>query len=163
MEEHSAPYAQIPVIPAGRGRLLSMIAVLVVLAVLVVGVVVALVISRRTRPDAPTQPASYAVPAQVDRADFDRPSAPWLVAVFTSLSCASCEGTVEKAAALASDDVVVQAVEFTERRDLHERYDVEAVPMLLVADIDGVVRGSFIGTPSAAELWSAVAGIRENS
>jgi hypothetical protein len=68
---------------------------------------------------------------------------------------------VDKASALASDDVAVQAVEFTERRELHERYDIEAVPMLLIADSDGVVRGSFIGSPTAADLWAAVANLRE--
>ena len=50
--------------------------------VVVVSVVVAVVLERR-RPEAPTQ-SSWAVPAQVDRADFTRPDAPWLVAVFTS-------------------------------------------------------------------------------
>ncbi len=34
--------------------------------------------------------------------------------------------------------------------------------MVLVADADGVVRASFVGSPSAADLWAAVAELRES-
>ena len=138
-----------------------MVAVLIVVGVLAVSVVVALVIGRRTTPDAPTQPAQYGVPAQLDRADFARPDAPWLVVVFTSATCDACASVVDKANVLASSEVAVQDVEFTADRTLHERYDIEAVPMLLVADGDGVVRASFLGSPSAADLWAAVAELRD--
>ena len=140
-----------------------MVAVLVVVPVLLVAVAVALVLSRRTAADAPTQPAQYGVPAQLDRADFARPDAPWLVVLFTSATCDACAGMRDKASALASDDVAVQDVEFTIGRDLHERYDIDAVPMLLIADRDGVVRGSFIGSPTAADLWAAVADLRDEA
>lgn len=140
-----------------------MLAFVLIPLVMAAALAVAVVINRRSRPGAPTGPASYGVPAQIDRSDFEGESRPWLVAVFTSSSCSSCADVLEKALVLASESVIVQEVEFTARRDLHERYDIEAVPMLLVADSDGVVRGSFIGTPSASELWSAVADIRENS
>ena len=54
-----------------------------VIAVVLVGVAiaVALIIERR-RPAPPTQP-TWAVPSQLDRDDFDRPDAPWLIVVFT--------------------------------------------------------------------------------
>ena len=139
----------------------SVIAIGILLPVAVISGLVALVLSRRGRPDAPTQPAQYGVPALLDRSDFVRPDAPWLVAVFSSASCDACAGTLEKARALASDEVAVQEVEFSADRALHDRYDIEAVPMLLIADHEGVVRGSFIGTPSAADLWAAVADVRE--
>ncbi len=87
-----------------------MVAVLIVVVVLAVSVAVALVISRRTTPDAPTQPGQYGVPVQLDRADFDRPDAPWLVAVFTSATCDACASVVDKARVLASNDVAVQDI-----------------------------------------------------
>src|SRR5262249_41308208 len=109
----------------------------------------------------PTQPRQYGVPKQLDRDDFDGPATPWLVVVFSSDTCASCAGTVEKALPLASPDVVVQDVTFQARPELHERYAVDAVPMVLVVDDEGVVRASFIGLPTAADLWAAVAEVRE--
>ncbi len=127
--------------------------------VVLIAVVVAVVMERR-RPEPPTQGA-WAVPAQLDRADFARPDAPWLVAVFSSATCLTCKGTWEKAAALASDAVAVQEVEAVQRRDLHERYGIDAVPAVVVADADGVVRASFLGEPSAADLWAALAGLRD--
>lgn len=133
---------------------------LVVAAVLVVvAVVVAVVIDRRQRRDAPTQP-TWAVPSQLDRADFARPDAPWLVAVFTSATCASCQGTVEKARVLACDDVAVDDVEVVARKEVHQRYGIDAVPLLVVADAAGVVRASFVGPPTATDLWAAVAEVR---
>ena len=81
---------------------------LIAAAIVVVAVVVAL-IARRRRPDAPTQPAGR-VPTQLDRGDFERPDAPWLVAVFTSATCHTCADVVAKATVLASDDVAVTAL-----------------------------------------------------
>jgi hypothetical protein len=116
--------------------------------------VLAIVLERR-RPQAPTQ-RKWAVPAQLDRADFERPGAPWLVAVFSSATCDSCATAVARARAMGSADVVVQEVEFSARRDLHERYNIETVPMVVIADRQGVVRGHFIGTPSDDQLAEAM-------
>jgi len=126
--------------------------------VVVVAAVVAFVVERR-RPDAPTQ-ARWAVPTQLDRADFGRPEAPWLVALFTSATCDSCARVIEKAKVLASGEVVVEDVEIGEKPDLHRRYHVEAVPTIVVADGEGVVRASFVGPPTATDLWAAVAEAR---
>ncbi len=124
-----------------------------------IAVVAAAVIGRR-RPDPPAQPR-WAVPAQLDRADFARPDAPWLVAVFTSATCRSCSDAVRAAAPLASAQVGVDEVEVGARPHVHRRYGVEAVPTVVVADSEGAVRASFVGCPPAAELWTAVAGLRE--
>ena len=62
---------------------------LVVAAVLLVGALLLALVLRRRRPDEPVR-TSWAVPDWVDRADFDSPTAPWLVAVFTSATCRSC-------------------------------------------------------------------------
>jgi hypothetical protein len=131
----------------------------IALVLLVVAVVVAVVLRRR-RPEPPTQ-ATWDVPSQLDRDDFDRPDAPWLLTVFTSATCESCDGAVTKAVPLASADVAFQEISWQTRRDLHERYRVETVPMILLADPEGVVRVSFIGTPPTADLWAAVAGARQ--
>ena len=127
--------------------------------VVVVAVVVAVLLERR-RPEAPTQGA-WAVPAQLDRADFARPDAPWLVAVFTSATCDSCAQAVERAKVLASAAVAVDEAEVKARPDLHRRYHIDAVPIVVVADAEGVVRTSFTGPPSATDLWAAVAAVRE--
>ena len=37
------------------------------------------------------------------------------------------------------------ALEPSQRRDLHERYEIAAIPMILVADEEGVVRRAFVG------------------
>lgn len=130
----------------------------VVLAALALGV--AAVLQRRRRPDAPVR-TGYAVPAQVDRADFDRPDAPWLVAVFTSATCTSCRGVWDRAQPLASDAVAVQEIEHQADRALHDRYGIEAVPTTLVVDTEGVVAASFLGPVTATDLWAAVAEARE--
>jgi hypothetical protein len=134
--------------------------VLIAVVVAAVAAGVAVVIQRRTRVDAPTQPASYEVPAMLDRADFTRPAAPWLVAVFSSATCLSCQDAWEKARLLESDEVAVQEIEASEHPDLHRRYAIDAVPMIVVADDEGVTRASFIGVPTAADLWAALAELR---
>ncbi len=134
---------------------------LIVAAVLVaLAVVVAVVLDRR-RPDAPTQ-ARWAVPTQLDRADFARSEATWLVAVFTSATCDSCAGVVARALPLESGEVAVQEVEVGAEPELHRRYGIDAVPCLVVADPAGVVRASFVGPPTATELWAALAELRRD-
>ena len=116
--------------------------------------------SRRRRTTAmPVRDASP-VPRQLDRADFPRTGAPWIVVLFSSSACASCPPMAEKVAVLESPDVAVVDVSFPEARDLHERYAIEAVPLVVVADRDGVVRASFLGPTSATDLWAAVAEVR---
>ncbi|MFN2505644.1 MAG: hypothetical protein ABR540_15670 [Acidimicrobiales bacterium] len=143
----------------GAGNILSVERVVVAVAVVVVAAVIAVLVERR-RPAPPTQ-STWSVPAQLDRQDFDGPETPWLVALFTSAGCESCDRARAKAAVLASDDVVVQEVEVSARRDLHQRYAIEAVPLIIVADDEGVVQASFVGPPSATDLWAAVAEARE--
>jgi hypothetical protein len=128
------------------------------LAVLAIGV--AAYLQRRQRPAAPIR-TGWSVPGQVDRADFDRPDAPWLVAVFTSATCGSCAGVWQRAQPLASEVVAVQEVEHTRDRALHERYAIDAVPATLVIDAEGVVAASFIGPVTATDLWAAVAEARD--
>ena len=132
---------------------------IVVVAVVAVAALLAKFLQRR-KPQAPTQP-KMEVPAQVDRNDFPQPEVQWLVAVFSSASCATCVDVVAKSQALATSQVVVANVEYPERKDLHDRYGIDAVPTIVVVDTDGVVRGSFIGPVSATDLWAGVAEIRQ--
>lgn len=133
--------------------------VLLAVALVALVSVVAVVASRR-RPDPPTQ-NRWQVPTQLDRSELDAVDSPWLVVVFTSATCGTCAEVVEKAGHLASDTVAVQEVESNAQRDLHERYGIEAVPTLVVADAEGVVRATHIGPVAAAELWATVADLRE--
>ena len=117
-------------------------------------------VMRRRRPDAPTQ-GGFQMPTQVDRADFERPDAPWLILLFTSATCDACRDMVEKARVLEARDVAVVEVEYTADKGLHERYAINAVPSLAVVDSAGVVRAGFIGPVKAQDLWAAVAECRE--
>jgi hypothetical protein len=134
---------------------------LVAAAIIVVAVALAAVIQRARRPAAPTQPARGQVPSQLDRNDFARPTAPWLVVVFTSATCHTCEDVAAKAKVLASGDVVVEEAEYRARTDLHRRYHIDAVPLVVLADAQGVVRASFLGPVTATDLWAAVAEVRQ--
>lgn len=110
--------------------------------------------------DAPTQRRS-ALPDQVDRADFASPLVDWLVVIFTSDTCSSCADVSAKAAALASDQVVVQNVSYQSNRALHDRYRIDSVPSVLIIDSAGVVVRAVVGPVTATDLWAAVAEARD--
>ena len=102
-------------------------------------------------------------PQQLFRGDFARPDAPWLVVVFSSAACAGCAAMAKKVAVLESPDVATCEIEFTEHRSLHERYAIDAVPLVVVADDAGVVRRNYFGSTSATDLWAALAELRGSS
>ena len=133
--------------------------VIVAVVLIAIAVAVAVVLERR-KPGPPTQPTRWDVPTQLDRDDVEGRDHPWLVAVFTSATCDSCEKVVPKAEVLASPAVAVTEIPYQSRKDLHERYGVDVVPTLVVADPEGVVRASFVGVPTATDLWAAVAEAR---
>lgn len=143
-------------------RTLSAVSVRLAIAgvLLVVALIVAAVAERRKRSKLAPAHRSYDHPRQLDRADFDRPDAPWLVVVFSSAACEGCRPVATKAAVLTSDVVAVSECEFTTQRTLHERYAIEGVPTTVIADADGVVHRGFIGSVSATDLWAAVADLR---
>lgn len=112
------------------------------------------------KPEPPTQTA-WTVPTQLDRNDFTRPDAPWLVVAFTSATCDACATTVTKCEVLASETVSVQIVDYQTDKDLHTRYGIDAVPTVVMADADGVVQRQFVGPPNVTDLWGAMAELRE--
>jgi len=134
--------------------------VLIAVGVLVIALAVAAALRRRRTVDAPTQP-SFAAPRQIDRRDFPGVDAPWLVAVFSSGTCMSCADVVAKAEVLRCSQVGVVDVEYSTAPALHQKYNVDAVPIAVIADRDGVVRASFVGPMSATDLWAAVAEVRD--
>lgn len=135
-----------------------------VLAVLVVvlAAAVAEVVRRRRPTDAPTQRRHH-LPEQLDRTDFVRADAPWLVVVFSSATCSTCADVIAKVGVLESPDVAVHVVSYQERRDLHDKYRIDSVPGLVIADGDGVTRSAFLGPVTATDLWAAVAAVRDPS
>ena len=46
-------------------------------------------------------------------------------------------------------------------RALHRKYDIQAVPMVAIADARGVVVAGFAGPVTATDLWAAVAEARQ--
>jgi hypothetical protein len=115
---------------------------------------------QRRPPDAPPRDV-YPVPQQLDRHDFPHPEAAWLVALFSSTVCDSCQGLGPKLTALESADVATCEIELGERGDLHQRYQLAAIPTTVIADSDGVVRRAFVGAFTATDLWAAVAELRD--
>ncbi|MDQ3679020.1 MAG: thioredoxin family protein [Actinomycetota bacterium] len=132
----------------------------IVAAVLVALAAAAAFVLRRQGPAPPTQPR-WSVPTQLDRRDFEGGDRSWLVAVFTSSACESCRRATAKAAVMASGQVAYDEVPYQGREDLHERYGIDAVPTIVMADAEGVVRASFVGVPSATDLWAALAEARD--
>jgi hypothetical protein len=137
-----------------------LIARLVLAALLAIAAgIVAWRLRDRAEPD-PVRAAGE-VPRQIHRADFPRADAPWLVALFSSASCLSCEAMAAKVAVLDSRDVATCELEFVAHRVLHERYAIDSVPLVIVADADGVTRAAFLGPTSATDLWAALAELRK--
>ncbi len=133
---------------------------LVVVAVLVaLGVLVAEIVKKR-KPEPPTQ-KPWGVPAQLDRADFVRPDSDWLIVAFTSDTCDSCATVVPKVLVLESAAVATAVLSYQDNKTIHERYGIDAVPTVVIADAQGVVRSNFVGPASAADLWAAIAELRE--
>jgi Thioredoxin len=131
---------------------------LIAVAVALVAVAVAWWLRRR-RPTAPPRDA-YPIPRQLDRDDFPRPDAPWLVAYFSSDTCGSCATLGPKVGALESSVVATCELDFARARALHDRYEISAIPMILVTDDEGVVCRAFVGAVTATDLWAALAEVR---
>jgi thioredoxin-related protein len=137
-----------------------------VIRFVIVGVVVVIALlanlwQRKRQVDAPTQGATE-VPSQIDRSDFARPDAPWIVLAFTSATCQTCSDIERKVRVLETNSVAIQILEYMAERELHERYKVDAVPTVLMADANGVVQANFLGPVSATDLWAALARARDS-
>ena len=126
-----------------------------------VAIAVGLMLRRRQRSRRTDATGVYAAPTQLDRADFRRPPAGrgwWPCSA--PASCTTCADVVRKADVLRSRRSTVVDVEYGADKALHGKYDIDAVPIVVIADADGVVRTSFIGPVTATDLWAAVAEAR---
>jgi Thioredoxin len=132
--------------------------VLIAAGLLIAAGTVAWMLQRR-RPAPPPRDV-YPVPRQLDRSDFPRTDAPWLVALFSSTTCDSCQTLPPKLAVLESADVATCEIEYHAQPSLHRRYEISGIPTTVVADACGVVRAAFVGAFTATDLWAAVAEAR---
>ena len=69
-------------------------------------------------------------------------------------------GLAEEAKVLATDEVAVVDLEYGDAKELHAKYHIEGVPIVVIADQSGVVRKHFIGPVTATDLWAASAEAR---
>jgi len=115
---------------------------------------------RKRKPDSPAR-VRGSVPHQLNRNDFDASQKDWLVAVFTSSTCDACKNVAAKALVLASSEVAVQVIDFSEMRDLHKNYEIDSVPTTVIADKSGVVMFATVGPITATDLWAALAKCRD--
>lgn len=132
----------------------------------IVGLVVVIALfanlwQRKRQVDAPTQGTSE-LPTQIDRADFVRPEAQWIVLAFTSATCTTCADIERKVRVLETNNVAIQILEYTAQRALHARYKIDAVPSVIMADSKGVVQANFLGPVTATDMWAALARVRDS-
>lgn len=133
---------------------------LIAAIIVVLAIAIATALQRRRRPAAPVRTTAQ-LPAQLDRADFEGADHPWLVVVFSSETCSVCASVLAKAQVLASRDVAVQEVSFQRHRNLQERYRIDSVPSVVIADRDGAVHFGRVGPITATDLWAAIAEVRD--
>jgi len=137
-----------------------MVQIIIVAAVAAIALGVGWAMQRRA-PAPPIGPTRHELPPQLDRTDFVRPDAPWLVVVFTSETCETCAKVWTSAELTESGDVAVQNVAVQTDAELHDRYNITAVPSVVIADRDGVNRAEFLGPATSADLWAKLAEVRE--
>ena len=81
--------------------------------------------------------------------------------MFTSATCETCKKVWTSTQLLESNEVAIQNIEVKDDAELHERYNITAVPSVVIADDTGVSRASFLGPPTSSELWAKLAELRE--
>jgi thioredoxin-related protein len=134
--------------------------VVIALAIGAVVAVMAMVIRQRRSIDAPTQKV-FSAPTQIDRTDFPTSQHEWMIAVFTSATCHACADMLAKAQVVSSKNVSVVEIEYSNKKELHIKYNIEAVPTVVVSDARGIVHKSFLGPVSATDLWAGIASVRD--
>ena len=131
----------------------------VAVALALVAALVAWFLTRRKTAE-PVGSSSWHVPAQLARKDFNGPHSPWLVALYSASTCEACQAVWERTVILDSAEVAVQRLDASADRACHQRYRIDAVPLVLIADAQGVVRRHFLGPVNSADLWGALAELR---
>ena len=124
-------------------------------AIAAVAIVVAVVVDHR-KPDSPTGGSGH-VPMQLDRDDFADPETAWVLLVFTSATCRSCAKVWKQAIAIDRPNLSVQGVGVEAAKEIHERYRIDAVPLALLVDSEGVTQRFFLGPTAPGEIEEAAA------
>lgn len=84
-------------------------------------------------------------PTSLDRNDFRGADAAWLIAVFTSATCSSCEAVLAELNGYATDQVVVTNVEVAADAALHKKYAIDSVPTAVIVDATGDAKLACVG------------------
>tara|TARA_B100000929_G_scaffold155973_1_gene123580 strand:- start:7320 stop:7748 length:429 start_codon:yes stop_codon:yes gene_type:complete len=100
--------------------------------------------------------SGWSIPGYLRREDFGFLNEPWLVVIFSSESCETCKPVVTEGMKLTSLGIAIQEVAAETNRGLHEKYDIDAVPMLLLVDKFGVVRSSHLGPIDFGEVKKSI-------
>ena len=131
--------------------------ILLVLSLGSFATLVAYLVNNR-RADSPSVPKS-SLPVQIDRGDFEEPHGKWLLIFFSSDTCNSCNNVRSLINDLTVDSFHIQEIEFPKRKDLHQRYGINSVPIVLIANEEGVVIWSFAGVPPSDLISDVVSSL----
>lgn len=100
----------------------------------------------------------WAAPTLLARSDFPHPETPWLLAVFVADNCRSCDKVQSQLLRFQGDHTAVVEIS---QPELLDRYGVDAVPTVVLADAVGKVSFSHTGPlnrTSLASIASALSG-----
>ena len=100
--------------------------------------------------------SGWSIPGHLSREDFGFTNEPWLVVIFSSESCETCKPLVAESMKLSSLGIAIQEIAVETNKDLHEKYSIDAVPMLLLVDKFGVVRSSHLGPINFDEVKKSI-------
>ena len=103
--------------------------------------------------------SGWSIPGHLSREDFSFLNEPWLVVIFSSESCETCKPAVAEGMKLASLGIAIQEVTAETNKGLHRKYDIDAVPMLLLVDKFGVVRSSHLGPSDFDEVKKSIEAV----
>ena len=106
--------------------------------------------------------SGWSIPGHLSREDFNFLNEPWLVVIFSSESCETCKPVVTEGMKLTSLGVAIQEVTAETNKSLHEKYDIDAVPMLLLVDKFGLVRSSHLGPTNSEEVRNSIQTVLSN-
>ena len=134
--------------------------ILTIILVLVIGLSafgISTLANRRV-PDRPSVPKSI-LPYQLDRSDFNDSNVEWIFVLFTSDTCDACASVLNEVSKISLQNVVVQNIDYASNKSLHVRYEIDAVPILLLADRKGIVKWSFAGVPPSIAISEALVNL----
>ena len=130
--------------------------------IVIVLLLIAVFLFASRRKETNVQVTNYELPTYIDITDIKSNSKDFFVIIFSSENCDGCKIVLEKAKVLESNSVAVEEISYqtTQGKKLHLKYQIEAVPSLLIVDKHGNVIKTYMGNVTATDLWAAVAQAR---